>query len=177
MKKYLFKRKFRKIKDRTIPQPEYLERISSVNLIFDATEEENRALAKRFKSDFERNKCTVNLLGYLNYRLKGEENSFGFPIYDRSAVNWYGIPKSEEIDTFCTQSVEATITLNLQDLPHMDFIGKSCRSFLKIGVSTSHGSYQDIFISIKENTVKEFLDASRKILKELRLSPERKATV
>lgn len=168
MRRYLFKRKFKKLESKVSTHPEFVKKIKSMNLIFDATEESSRASINQFKSELEKNGCQVHVLAFINQKLK-EEKAFAFPVYDKSAVNWYGIPTSEEIELFATKNTDATLLANIDGFPHMDYVARACDSTIKLGLNTVHGHYQDIFISIKDPSLKEFLNSSKTILKELQL--------
>lgn len=168
MRKYLFKRRLRKSKRTPTPSPSFLDKLNSVNLIAEIDRDGRDGEITAFERKLRNTDCEVNFLGFLDQKPK-EQIEFPFQYYDKSALNWYGVPKSDELENFYRRTVDVTLVANPRDLPHMDYVAYNCDSVLHLGMDTTYGDYQDIYLRMEKPELKKFLIDAWDLLRELQL--------
>ena len=148
IKKYLFYKAFH---PSDVKRKFGINKIDSVCILFDGTEESERKIIHKFKKQINpQGNKTVKSLAFINNRLPLD--NIDYDAYNLKDVNWYGIPKSDKIDTFIQYDFDLFIVMCKKMLPHFEYIIAHSNSRFIIGPSITRSTqYFHMTVDTQDN--------------------------
>ena len=118
-----------------------------IGILFDATRESDRQAIKEYTRKLRDRGCVVTLLGFINKRLN--HNLFDFLMYHKGLINWYGMPKSSDIDRFVDSDLDILFNLDPDDKRHMHIISAMSRAKFKVSMAHRNGIPYNLILDSK----------------------------
>lgn len=162
IKKYLFYKAFH---TSDVIRKSGINKIDSVCILFDGTEESERKIIHKFKKQINpQGVKTVKSLAFINNRLPLD--NIDYDAYNLKEVNWYGIPKSVKINEFIDSDVDLLIVMCKKMLPHYEYIIAHSKARFIIGPSITRSTqYFHMTVECHENH--DTSDLIQKIIKAI----------
>jgi hypothetical protein len=126
----------------------------TVAIIYDATPLENRKAIEQFAEKLRHMGKRITLLGF--YNLKEKPNTYG-RFFSQKEVDWRGIPKSTEVDTFLSETFDLMYALYMGDNLPLGYISTLCKARFKIGAYNPALEHYDMMFSTAKNNLPHFI--------------------
>ena len=143
-----------------------LERARYVGILFNGTNLDERkpvlAFAKRLKKEGKR----VKLLAFMDN--KADNSNFPFNNFNRKDINWYYIPKSEDVRNFMEEPFDILINLELTPSPWMDYIPALSKARFRVGTADAAPEACDLMLDMsKGKGIEEFIRQTERYLEKM----------
>lgn len=132
-----------------------LEQAQSVGVIYDATNENDSRFVKDFVNKLKGIVPQVNSMGYYSKKINNDQIQLDseFPLFYNKDLNWYGRPKSPEVEKFINNKFDILIDFKLTDCIPLKFLLVESQSCFKVGRrSEIFPDYYDLMLSVDEGT-------------------------
>jgi len=148
IKKWFFKRDIAAISNVKLKEPFAKPNVLSydkVGILYEADGSNNTAIDNFVKALKTANQSTVTTLAYSNENVSKEGGESG--VYYKNQFNWYGIPKSSEIDNFTTVKFDVLFLLTTTFPSHFQYIIAKSAAKFKVGQNFEKGTqFLDLII-------------------------------
>lgn len=116
----------------------------SVGIIYNASDEQMKKTAHQLVSTFQAQKKDVQSLGFINAKKNPEGLSikYGYEYFNRSHLNWLGIPVHSHLESFLNKEFDYLINLETEKIFY-SFM--AARSAAKCKISLSNTLYKDVY--------------------------------
>lgn len=123
---------------------------SSICILFDGTEEDDRKKVHRFKKMLNPDgKKSIKSLAFVNNDLPLD--NIDYDAYNKKNVKWYGIPFGDKVTEFLLLKFDVLIVLCKKMLPHYEYIVAHSSAGLIIGPATEKADvYFDLIVDTGE---------------------------
>ena len=103
----------------------------TIGIIYDSTDPDNDVIITKF-SEMLRNKGkSVDVMAYLND--KKIDHKADINIFNRKAVNWYGVPIDERVDAYCNKNFDLLICAMTTDSKPLEYIAYLSKAKYRVG--------------------------------------------
>lgn len=132
---------------------------STVGIIFNATSEESYTITKEFVKFLESKKLKVERLGFVDNKELRDfyKQTPTAKYFSKKNINWYGKPKSPDVDEFINKEFDILIDLSLIDEYPIIYISSLSKAKFKVGRFSGKAEFLDFMIDISENPTHKFL--------------------
>ncbi len=128
-----------------------LEQARSVGIIYDATNENDYNIAVNFINNLKSRVPEVYSIGYYSKKINENHINNEFLLFYNKDLNWYGKPKSPQIDKFTNNKFDILIDLKLLDSIPLKFLLVESNSSFKVGrKSEKFPDFYDLMLSLDE---------------------------
>ncbi|MEM9929920.1 MAG: hypothetical protein AAF840_08890 [Bacteroidota bacterium] len=109
--------------------------VSEITILFPADSAEDRKAVDKWRDAFQKPGRKIKALGYFANEVGAA--SFDFITVSVKDLNWYGVPKGEEIDKFRATTTELLIRIGPVKHPVLDYLAATKPAALKVGPYTN----------------------------------------
>ncbi|MFH1005223.1 MAG: hypothetical protein V1781_07000 [Bacteroidota bacterium] len=128
-----------------------LEQAKTIGIVFDATEEENLELVKKYIAYLREMKKKVKAIGYFDQKQIPSfvYSKLEYDFFCSSELNWYNVPSVVYVENFLNDEFDILIDLNLDDCFPLRYISSLSKAKFKVGgKSEQNSSIFDLMIEI-----------------------------
>jgi hypothetical protein len=123
------------------------DEVSSVGIVFNATELKEREQVLAFAKKLKAEKKKVKLLGFMDNSF--DNDKFTFLAFSKKDLNWLFIPKGKEVKDFMEKPFDLLINLTLSPHPATEYVSALSRArFRATGVHTYRLPYYELMIDL-----------------------------
>jgi hypothetical protein len=150
----------------------YLDNATSIGILFDGTEPEDREEVLRYADDLRAAGKKVKVLAFFNNKLKGQQ--FAYPAFNQAELDWSLRPKNREALEFKEQQFDLLLNLSKASVPPLDWLAAHSPARFRVGPFTPSTHCYDLMIEGKLD-LKGFLRQVVFYLKNMRQKHEQAA--
>ncbi len=146
----------------------------SIGILYDATNHNYFEPVLKFAKELKDNNSEVSVLGFINSKDVPDKYLFkkGYAYFNKSEMNWYYKPTSEDAISFMNLKLDILIDLNLERSLLFDFIVATSLARFKVGRYRKDCKYYDFMIQIKNDPTFEYFIQQVKHYLEMINRPE-----
>ncbi len=155
-----------------------------VGILFIADDFGQMDLIEEYANKLRAQKKDVEILGYMATVIQQSEDviQLNFPVFSKNDVNWYGVPRSENVLNFMTEEFDILLNVYVQPLPALTYISTFSKASYRVGpyidglthcydfmVQTSKSEQQKVSTSEPESSISVAFSKEERLqlLKEL----------
>ena len=129
--------------------------VKTIGIIFNATKTNDVITVTEFADNLRRENKEVTILGFQDRKLKEETDS---RLFDKSKVNWYGIPSDEKVVTFNQLSLDVLICAFEEECLPLEYVAATSKAKFRVGAfGKTKTNYYELMINIKEKQQLNYL--------------------
>ncbi|MEM9885726.1 MAG: hypothetical protein AAF849_07535 [Bacteroidota bacterium] len=145
-----------------------------IGILFDASSEKNIDIILNYKRKLEREGKKVNLLTYVNNRVKALE--MDFPFFNKLSIDWRAVPKGEAVEEFLTRNYDLLLTISATSNLVFEYISTLSDARVKVGPVTKDYDSYDLMIEAQNGiTLDRFIHYAEHYLSMIEI-PSKVAT-
>jgi uncharacterized protein YdaT len=124
-----------------------LEDAKTIGIIYDSTEPDNDIIVTKF-SEMLRNKGkTIEVIAYLHD--KKIDHKADINIFNRKAVNWYGVPTDERVKEYCDKNFDLLICAMTSENKPLEYMASTSKAKYRVGpFAEDKTKFYDLMIQI-----------------------------
>lgn len=136
---------------------------NEITVLFLADSAEDRKAVDRWRDANAKTGRKIKVVGYFEHEVGS--TSFDFTIVSVTDLNWYGVPRSEEVTRFQAEPTELLLRLGPPGHKILDFLAATQPAGLKVGPFTedAHHPYQLQYDSRNSPKLKDQFEAIAQI--------------
>ncbi len=139
---------------------------ANIGLLFDGTYGDDRTAVEALVNELRNSGNIVSSLGYIDH--DAVASTYSFKHFYRKHVNYFFIPKHDDIERFMMMKYHILINLGKQDDLPLHYIAKLTLSSFKIGPFNDWNNHYDIMIQSREKMkVDQLINEIKRILKNI----------
>ncbi|MBA3901145.1 MAG: hypothetical protein H0X62_13220 [Bacteroidetes bacterium] len=136
------------------------EKSATIGILFNATNQEDFELVKKYVNYLKGLNKKVKALGYFSKREMPEltYSKFEFDFFTKKDLNWHLKPDKDFIDNFINEEFDILLVLDLKDDFPLRYISALSKAKFKMGNLTADTEIYDMMIEVEEGKgIKYFL--------------------
>ena len=125
----------------------------TIGIIYDSTDADNDIIITKFSEMLKNKGKSVEVMAYLDD--KKTDHKADINIFNRNAVNWYGVPIDERVKTYCDKSFDLLICAMTGENKPLEYIAYTSKAKYRVGAFAENKTkFYDLMIQIdgKRNT-------------------------
>ncbi|MFN8308544.1 MAG: hypothetical protein U0T73_01155 [Chitinophagales bacterium] len=129
---------------------------ASIGIIYDSTPPSNDIVIAKFAEALRNKGKKVEVFAFLND--KKTDRKADVEIFNRNAVNWYGIPTDEKVSQFCKKKFDLLLCAYNQPSPPLEYIAMFSQAQYRVGCFHEQKTKcYDLMIQTGSNTDLQYL--------------------
>ncbi len=128
-----------------------LEEAKTVGIIFDATENENFELVKKYIGNLKEQKKKVKAIGFFNLKNSPPMaySKLEYDFFTLKDLSWNNIPKNIYVKNFIEEQFDILLDLSMKEILPLKYISSLSRARFKVGKSSKwNSSVFDLMLDI-----------------------------
>lgn len=121
----------------------------SIGILFCADDLKERQIALRMAAEWKSKGKKVQVLGYFDRKLKKEE-SFEFPHFSKSEVNFAYIPTGQTVQDFSERKFDILFSLTQLSFLPLEYLSAISKANFRVGPPTVHTVCYDLMVDTKQ---------------------------
>ena len=108
-----------------------LQDAKTVGIIYDSTPPDNDVIITKFSEMLKGKEKTVEVMAYLND--KKIDHKADINIFNKKAVNWYGVPTDDRVTAFTNKNFDLLICAITEESKPLEYIAYTSRAKYRVG--------------------------------------------
>ncbi len=169
MRNYLYQSALRKYIDpnRSVTVTNLYE-AESVGLLVDVSDSNDLAFLREFSRELQAKGKKISVLAYLNF--SNGNDQLQIPFITKKNVNWYYLPKGNQVEQFLSQRYDVLLGAFKRDSPSLEYLTTRAQADFKVGpyLSAEKTYCFDLMVPQKEqDSLRVFVSRMTEMLTKL----------